>query len=471
MFDYLQKFKALPQPLRDVVSDEAATAAIAALEKKYGIGLDVVVIKIMTKDIPWQAAAETLSREHNLAPDQAAALTQELAQGIFRPAARYLGIGQLAPAAQPAAAAQPAPSRATAVPHASSETDDDAAELADMQQKVKALAPAGKPATEPAVPANGWEAALAAAGITEQDTEKTERLRALARTFQKGIRDRIDTKEALKKPLEAGGLGLDEAAARAVIAALATAQPPEPAAPPRPASRAVTAVEQMRDVEYRFEPKEPSEQPAAMPPAAAEAAPISQYQIFTPAELAHELAAPAPAAVAQPAAVPAPRSKPRDTFTISAADLQQAEAALQHPPAAKQPVAVRVERMVPAAPDRPRVNDVVQPPRRLKGPLEELSSMDVATFRRLGDTPEACVEKIRQKIAVAAQEGVSQRQAAVAAWRQSPVYREYVRLGHASVKEGKSIEEIITAARAGNGNVLTPAEFNGILDLNRTVRV
>ena len=47
MFDYLTKFNELPRELREKVSSPAAIVAVDALEKKYGVNLAALVLKVM----------------------------------------------------------------------------------------------------------------------------------------------------------------------------------------------------------------------------------------------------------------------------------------------------------------------------------------------------------------------------------------------------------------------------------------
>lgn len=486
MFDYLQKFKTLPPQLREVVSNDDAAKKIAGLEKKYGIGLDALVIKIMTKDVAWQAVSDVLESEHNLQPQQARALQDELAREVFAPVTRYLGIRALNPAADTQTAST-TPSAAKTSDKPAGETKEEAAELQTMKQKAQRLqasAPVDGGNAEAATRDDVLQAAGVAAG-----SDEARRLERIAHTFYKGIRDAIDTKETLKKATEAGGLGLDETRAQAVIAALQRhnggkdeAQQLRPAPPKTP-----LAVDEVRDVEYSF-PQEPKTaahnakpQQSAAKPEPPQDAPA--YRQFTEDELDHELAPPpAPSAAKQttnsrPVAKQAPAKK--QPFHISTADVDQAQKALgeegkTHTSAAapeKQPVSVRVQRSQPHD-DRPRVRDVVRPQKRAQGPLDELSGMDVASFRRLGTDASAQAAKLQQMIAVMEHEGVQQRQAAVAAWRTSPLYTQYVRLGQRSFTEGRPVEEVVSEEKKANGEtVLTPAEFNAILELNRALRV
>src|SRR3989339_1298675 len=92
MFSYLEKFKNLSPDLREAVSSARATQVISELEKKYGIDLDALVIKIMVKEVSWSGLAEFLVQEHHLSSGQAEVLQAELAERLFKPAEQYLGI-------------------------------------------------------------------------------------------------------------------------------------------------------------------------------------------------------------------------------------------------------------------------------------------------------------------------------------------------------------------------------------------
>ena len=117
------------------------------------------------------------------------------------------------------------------------------------------------------------------------------------------------------------------------------------------------------------------------------------------------------------------------------------------------------------------MDDILQPPVKLQGPLEELAGIDLTIFRRLGERPENITKKISNKIKLLEQESISKRQQGVNAWRHSPVHAQYLALGQESFDTGRSVADIIAARKKNSQDVLTAGEFEAIAELNLTLRV
>lgn len=99
--------------------------------------------------------------------------------------------------------------------------------------------------------------------------------------------------------------------------------------------------------------------------------------------------------------------------------------------------------------------------KRLMGPIEELTNIGLNDFRKLGTSPKQALDKIKNKIELLTDESYEKKSAGVKAWRSSPVYQNYLSLGNESIKENKSIEDIIK-----NSGTLTKEEFDAIGDLS-----
>ncbi|MBU4481965.1 hypothetical protein KKC16_00765 [Patescibacteria group bacterium] len=100
--------------------------------------------------------------------------------------------------------------------------------------------------------------------------------------------------------------------------------------------------------------------------------------------------------------------------------------------------------------------------KRLMGPIEELANISLNDFRKLGASPTEALSKIKNKIGLLADESYEKKAKGIQAWRLSPVYQSYLNLGNASIEQSKSIEEIIKSS-----NILTQEEFNAISDLSQ----
>lgn len=159
MFDYLQQFNSLPKDLRDKVSSKEVMSFLNDLETRYQVDLAMVVMKVMIKTLAIRDLASTFVSEFNLAPDKAEALTQEMKTKVFSAVSDYVGI--------------------TVLP-----------EKIDVSDNIDAL--------------------IKEAGITIPNSDLAERLKRIVATYLKGIRQRIDARQALAKDVASGGLGLGQ---------------------------------------------------------------------------------------------------------------------------------------------------------------------------------------------------------------------------------------------------------------------
>ncbi|MFH0853774.1 MAG: hypothetical protein V1853_05220 [bacterium] len=122
--------------------------------------------------------------------------------------------------------------------------------------------------------------------------------------------------------------------------------------------------------------------------------------------------------------------------------------------------------------DRPIVEDIKAPdrPRRLVGPVEELGSLSIEGFRKLGEDSGSQVRKVYEKITLLGQESFSKRIEGIQAWRQSPTHKLYLSMSRESLEQGLDIKEVVKAREIASQPLLTEAEYHAIVDLNRKLR-
>lgn len=118
---------------------------------------------------------------------------------------------------------------------------------------------------------------------------------------------------------------------------------------------------------------------------------------------------------------------------------------------------------------KPKLVDVAAPPRTL-GPIEELKTMKLGDFRRLGKTAVDVVDKIKSKIQLISETGIGRHMQAIKAWQASPVYQIYITIGGSSIEQAKSVEDIIATRQSAGQETLTLSEFEAIVDLNQKLR-
>lgn len=107
---------------------------------------------------------------------------------------------------------------------------------------------------------------------------------------------------------------------------------------------------------------------------------------------------------------------------------------------------------------------------QLMGPVEELRSLTLTDFRRLGSTPPEAVGKILSKIKILDQDSFSQRIKGIEGWQKSAVNQLYISLGQQSMIENKPVAQVISTRQASGHPTLTETEFDAIADLNQNLR-
>ena len=103
---------------------------------------------------------------------------------------------------------------------------------------------------------------------------------------------------------------------------------------------------------------------------------------------------------------------------------------------------------------------------RLIGPIKELELIDLDTFRKLGKTPEDAAKRIKQKIEILSDESIEQMAKGIAAFKRSPLYKMYLKIGHIGIEKHKPIADVIKEKLAGD---MTLEEFNAISDLSKNI--
>lgn len=118
---------------------------------------------------------------------------------------------------------------------------------------------------------------------------------------------------------------------------------------------------------------------------------------------------------------------------------------------------------------KPKIEDIKFEP-KLTGPIEEIGSMTVEDFRRLGGDPEQTIQKIIQKIDILEEESFVKKTQAIKAWKDSPVNRLYLDIGDQSIEEKIPIVDIINQRQQNNQPYLSEEEIDAVIDLNHKLR-
>lgn len=168
MFDYLQKFNNLPKSLRDKVSSPEAMRTISSLEEIYKIDLAAIVMKIMTKVLTFDGLVDFFINNSSLSKEEALSLKNDLLNKTFFSLKDYLGINS--------------------------------EENSNVSDFVSAL--------------------IKETGISLASEDLYRRLKNIILTYQKGVRNKMDTKNSLTKEVQFGGLNLSEADAENILLAI-----------------------------------------------------------------------------------------------------------------------------------------------------------------------------------------------------------------------------------------------------------
>ena len=120
--------------------------------------------------------------------------------------------------------------------------------------------------------------------------------------------------------------------------------------------------------------------------------------------------------------------------------------------------------------DRPTVADIVRPPMTL-GPAEELRSLTLIEFRRMGQGAAEAAKKLLEKFQHLKRESFAVWSQALAGWRQSDVYQLYLAMGRESLERGAPISQIIAERGRTGLPYLSEHEFSILVDLNRQLQI
>ncbi|OGF23929.1 hypothetical protein A3H09_03685 [Candidatus Falkowbacteria bacterium RIFCSPLOWO2_12_FULL_45_13] len=509
MLDYLKKFNRLPPELRRKVSNPTAMAAIETLEKKYRLPLAALVMRVLVKEIDLADLASYLKKE-NLAEVAALELARELKDKIFSSLSGYLPVG----GASSMAASGPSRLKALAEVNESSSrfrpveagrrrdasgqperpalktsaqepavkgasfffSVDDEAEIRELAKKIDLAARIKLPA---GAVEDKLKAIINRAQINFGAADLADRFKQILKTYLRGVRNKVETKATLEKSFLSGGLSFDQASAQQVMDITDKVLNSESDEPAKPLPKIEISLP-ARDAPYDFFKL------AGVKKAAASAAgPKSQRAPEAKSDLSlkpagvvfrktfqsdgteHELAPLTPAIkpgdkkAVKPAADKkflSPRKEIKPAAGSQGADSDQTPF-----------VRRRFEAGNSTSGRKARVEDVKYVP-KVMGPLDEIKYLGLINFRRLDNDPLRAVEKVKAEINLLAEESYGKKLEAVKGWRSSPVNRLYLDIGQKSISENKPVDVIIEERKIAGGDYLTAAEFEAIMDLNKSLR-
>lgn len=503
MFDYLQKFNKLPPDIKNKVSSAKAMAVINDLENQYGIELAIVVMRVMVKEIDINNLGIYLAEEYNLSQEKSEKVVNELKTKIFQGLGEYLGFEEEIQSFQedekidykPPKASPPSPKASFFF------SSEDEEEIRELSQKIEDYVE-----SRPQEDYNKRvEEVVGKSQVQFGSQAMNDRLKTVVKTYLRGIRDKIETKQTLIRPQEDGGLGLEEEQARAIIK-IADESPSYKAsahkAPPKvelPEDRkaAEKEISIARDADYdlsqlKKEPVSPSNIPSKQEKTDNKEE-INELFDLGELDLEHELAPPPPAIKpkeeqkkteekpkeVKKIEIKKAEDQPRPTIKID----KEPEVKIEKPKGeieikkpekeeAKQDLLkkpmIKIRKPVQASGKR-RMDDVKYVP-KVMSPIDELRYMNLVNFRRLNSDPQKAKERILEKINILAEEKYSKRLEGIKAWRQSPLNKLYLQIGQESIAKNSPVEDVMAEMKSEGKDYLTNDEFEAILELNREIR-
>lgn len=484
MFDYLEKYNKLPKDVRDRMSAPAIMSVVSELEKKYGLNLATIIMKAMVGIIKPEAVEFFLIENERFDENKAKMLAGELREKIFSAAADYSGAKIEYNASQKIEAAiekkefnrqSEAPiNEAKAAFSFSTEDEKEVKGLAKKMEGYGMGVPVEKSLEEKIAEI------FNKAQINFGSEALASRFKNILKIYLRGIRDKIETKQTLMKPIEAGGLGFDEDSARNILAIaggsttglaerLITFNQPKRIAVPEdiikedkisaavPPNNSLDELRKsgVRDVGYDFSSFKNKKE--------------NEIKLDT----AHELMPPTPVVKeikeVKKQAWPTVKSeqpflKPDKVIenknnNFFARSLDKAESP---EPRFKPEMFIEKDSQ-----GKIKMEDIKFKP-KVMGPIDELRYMDLINFRRLGLDSFQATAVIKNKINLF--DGYQERQEGVAAWRRSPLNKLYLEMGGESISKNQSIDVIIEERKTAGKDYLKPSEFEAIIRLNKELR-
>ncbi|MDO8667767.1 MAG: hypothetical protein Q7K35_01560 [bacterium] len=519
MLDYLKKFNDLPAEVKQKVSNPEAMATIEKLEKKYRLPLAAFIMKVMAREIALADLARFLIKE-GLAETPSKQLAEELKEKLFVSLKDYFplpvrqaGPSDYLPVVQPSRPIEPAqkiaPLPKAAARFDASEKMERAAEPSsqpavkgasfffspDDEREIRELAKKIDLAQKTELPAEKIEVKLKAifnrAQINFGSVDLADRFKQILKTYLRGIRNKLETELTLIKPFSSGGLSFDDNSARKVMTIAEkvlnsesvlfieqdslldsqierTFKAPAKIKIPELEKIKEEKITIVRDAPYDFSKLAREKKPYDRPEREAlshELAPLTLAIISAKPKTESLLKANKPiAAKAEKQAPKEEPSLPVRPAENSAKPTKQLGADSQLPLIRRRFEAENLNQS-----QKVKVEDVKYIP-RVMSPLDEIRYLNLINFRRLDKDPLKGIDKIKSKINLLEEEGYSKRLEGIKFWRLSPLNKLYLEIGHLSIGENKPVDVIIEERKIKNLDYLTEAEFQAVMDLNKSLR-
>lgn len=467
------------------MSGPAVLATIDELEKKYAVSLAPLVMKVMVKDISLGELVVYFAEEAQMEAVNAEKLSQELKERIFKNVLSFLENKAVPVLAtnKPSAPASPIINNQNiktqpALPkQAEAKQDDrsafyfspeDEEEVRELAKKLETYNPVSRDQNNLDKKIREIEGEF---NISFSSEDLLQRFRQIIKTYLLGIRKRIETKLALIKPFESGGLNLDALKADKIletadkemsIPEMELKKPNRVTVPEDFADQTAPITNALinRDAPYDLAalaekgPKKAEDSPVS---------PLDNLKIIINQDEMDELN--------KNTAKPEP-TKPTipDLTRLNTVNIPITEKKEKVIPTGSYLSLTNPRQSIPVdMSPKTRMDDVRFVP-KVMGPIDELRYFDLINYRRLSTDPAKAAAKIQEKIGFLEEEHFNKKIEAIKAWRQSPLNRLYLEVGRQSIDENRPMEVIIEERKNKKQDYLTGQEIEAIMDLNKALR-
>lgn len=283
--------------------------------------------------------------------------------------------------------------------------------------------------------------------LTFADESLRSRFVSIVTSRLKDVRDLIETKNMLMRPIEVGGIGLPETL---VMQILSQVEEEILTLHTQPAEAPVVKekLPEPPPVKPNVEPIAPV--PETVTPAPPPVAPIAPVRSPVPPKT--EVQKPAPPPV-QPTT-----SQPARPIPIPLRQPTAIQANKQGTPIVKRPVETT----------RPVMSDIRRPAKTV-GPVDEILRLTPDDYRRLGKTLAESNDKIAEKLDLLEEDSYLKRAEGVKAWKKNAVHRLYLEIGRESMERNMAISDVIRQRQEASRPALTEEEFHAVADLNKRI--
>jgi len=473
MFDYLDKFKKLPQDIQEKISNPNKVKLISALENKYKVDLAVFTVKIAVSDVPINDLGIYIASDLGLAENKAKALEKDLKEQVFLDVADFLkmdlkGLGEkivkdYLDSKNPKTEKNPQLS----LPKLKVEKIEKKIPVSLPKTKsVKLLENTEeqildfviKPSLDiPPMPKKNdvysrqiAEAISDISQVIEKENLISDRVelikaREILRLYIRGIKSRPETRKILKE-----SLNLEHKHVETILQATASAK------------KAITPAikRQLFDV-------------SAAKKNTSQVYNLSKILGHTDgAETRKLLKVDSALKVNKPVildkAIAKNKVKKVEQKPVVEEDKKELVKPVVKDQAKPAPKEDPLKIVTAANPGKQKIHDISEV--KIMNPIDELRYMDTKTFRRLGTTAKESVEKISSRFAALEKDDFEKKIAGVFAWRESPLNKLYIKMASMSAASSNSLEKLAEDMKNKKEDYLSPEELNAIIVLNRSLR-